>query len=112
MQPYDAFYKKGLPQETKIGAYMSSRSKDDTQGYPVCENIWRSVLAGWTIEDGNITEVRFYPITLGFGRKRTERGIPALSYDDETLEYFNSLSRPYGCEIEIRDHVGYFYPKG
>ena len=110
MQPYDAFYTKNLSQETKIGEYMSSRSKNDTQGYPVCENIWRSLLAGLTIEDGKITEVRFYPISLGFGRKRTERGIPALSYDDETLKYFDSLSRPYGCGIEIRDHIGYFHP--
>ena len=109
MQPYDAFYTKNLSQETKIGEYMSSRSKNDTHGYPVCENIWRSLLAGWTIEDGKITEVRFYPISLGFGRKRTERGIPALSYDDETLKYFDSLSRPYGCGIEIR-HIGYFHP--
>ena len=111
MQPYDAFYKKDLPQETKIGAYMSSRSKEDTQGYPVCENIWRSVLAGWTVEDGMITEVRFYPISLGFGKGRTKRGIPKLSEDDETLQYFDSLSRPYGCGIEIRDHVGYFRPE-
>ena len=112
MQPYDAFYKKNLPQETKIGEYMSSRSKNDTQGYPVCRNIWRSVLAGWTIEDGKITEVRFYPITLGFGEGRTARGIPKLSDDDETLQYFDGLSRPYGCGIEIRDHVGYFWPAG
>lgn len=111
MQPHDAFYKKGLPQETKIGEYMSSRSQNDTKGYPVCENIWRSVLAGWTMEEGRITEVRFYPITLGFGKKRTERGIPALSRDDDTLRYLESLSRPYGCSIEIRDHIGYCYPK-
>ena len=107
VQPYDAFYSKGLPGDTKIGEYMLRRSKNDTSGYPTLENIWRSVLCGWTLEEDRITEVRFYPITLGFGQKMSKRGTPSLSYDDGTLEYLDSLSRPYGCKIRIKDHIGY-----
>lgn len=107
LQPYEAFYNKGLPIDTKIGEYMDKRSKNGTSGYPTQENIWRSVMAGWTMEDGEIKQVQLYPISLGMGKARTQRGIPVMSYDDKTLEYLASLSEPFGTKIRIENHVGY-----
>lgn len=107
VQPYEAFYNKGLPAETKVGFYMDLRSKGDTAGYPTQENIWRSVMAGWTVEDGKITQVQLYPVSLGMGMPRTKRGTPVLSKDDGTLSYLAKLSEPYGTQIQIKDHVGY-----
>lgn len=46
VQPYEAYYNKGLPVDTKDGVYMDKRSKNGTVGYPTQANIWRSVIAG------------------------------------------------------------------
>lgn len=107
VQPYEAFYNKELPIDTKIGFYMDKRSKNGTAGYPTQENIWRSVMAGWTMEDGRITQVQLHPISLGMGKSRTERGIPVLSHDEQTLSYLADLSKPYGTSIRIENGIGY-----
>ncbi len=106
LQPYDAFYSKGLPANMKIGAYMDHRSKNGTKGYIVQENIWRAIMPSWTVEDGKITEVNLYPIDLAQKGTRSERGIPKLSGSKATLEHIARLSEPYGTKIEIQDGVG------
>ncbi|MCI5850142.1 MAG: CapA family protein [Sutterellaceae bacterium] len=105
-QPFDAFYGKGLPQETKVGAYMDMRSKNGTRGYAVQEDIWRAVAASWELEDGKLTGVTLYPITLGQHERRSVKGIPKLSRDRATLEHLARLSEPYGTKIEIEDGLG------
>lgn len=107
VQPYDAFYSKGLAADMKIGAYMDHRSKNGTKGYIVQENIWRAVMPSWTIENGKITEATLYPIDLAQKGTRSERGIPKLSQSKATLEHIAHLSEPYGTKIEIRDGIGY-----
>ena len=56
-QPYDAYINKKMPLDTKVGAYMDARSKNGTAGYGVLPEIWLSVMAGWTMEDGYLTEL-------------------------------------------------------
>ena len=107
LQPGDAFEGKGLPPGTKVGEYMDLRSKKGTVGYPSMENIWRSVMAAWTIRDGKLAQVQLYPISLGFQRERTVRGTPVLAEDDGVLAYLAELSRPYGTQIRICDGIGY-----
>lgn len=106
-QPHDAFYSKGLPSDMKIGEYMDSRSQGGTRGYITQENIWRSVLAGWTMESGKITQVQLHPISLGMHEPRSQRGVPVLSGDSGTLEYLSGLSKPFGTELRITDDTGY-----
>ena len=106
VQPADAFQEQRLPMDMKVGAYMDNRSRNGTIGFPVMPNIWRAVMAGWTIEDGKVTEATLYPIDLGMKMSRGQRGLPRLSGDEDTLRYLQSLSEPFGTKIEIKDGVG------
>lgn len=106
-QPYEAYDNKGMPVDTKVGAYMDKRSKNGTMGYPTQENIWRSVMAGWTVEDGKVTQIQLYPISLGMNAPRSHRGEPVLVYDSSVLEYLAELSKPFGTAISIENNVGY-----
>ena len=106
VQPYEAYGNKGLPVDTKVGAYMDRRSKNGTAGYPTQEDIWRSVMAAWTMEDGRITQVRLHPISLGMGQPRTRRGTPVPG-DEGVLRHLAELSRPFGTNIRIEDNIGY-----
>ena len=106
VQPYEAYANKGLPIDTKVGAYMDRRSKNGTAGYPTQEDIWRSVMASWTMEEDRITQVRFHPISLGMGQPRNRRGTPVPG-DEGVLRHLAELSRPFGTEIRIADNMGY-----
>lgn len=107
LQPYDAYVNKNMPLETKVGAYMNNRSKNGTVGYGVLENIWRSVMAAWTMEDGKITQIQLYPISLDMEAQRAQKGVPHIVHNSEVLTYLAELSLPYGTTIRIENHVGY-----
>lgn len=107
LQPYDAYINKKMPLDTKVGAYMDNRSKNGTVGYGVLENIWRSVMAAWTMEDGKITQVQLYPISLDMCAKRSQKGVPHVVHSDEVLTYLAELSKPFGTTIRIEGNVGY-----
>lgn len=103
LQPYDAYKNMHLPLDTKVGAYMSNRSRNDTIGFPTMKNIWRAVIPSWTIENGRITDITCYPIELGMAKSRAQRGVPRLSRDDDTLQYLKQLSESYGTKMTIKD---------
>ena len=90
----------------KVGAYMDNRSRNNTIGFPVMPNIWRAVMAGWTIEDGRLTQVQLYPIDLAMNAPRSQRGLPRLSGDEDTLRYLQNLSDRYNTKISIEGGVG------
>lgn len=105
-QPWDAYANRNMPLDTKVGTYMDDRSKNGTAGYGTLPEIWFSVLGGFTMEDGKVTEVQMYPIDLGMKKPRSQKGVPVLSGDEKVLQYLQKLSEPYGTKIDIKDGVG------
>lgn len=106
LQPYDAYENRGMPLDTKVGAYMDNRSRNGTIGYGVDKNIWRAVMAGWTMEDGKLSQIRLYPIELGMELKRSQKGVPRLAGED-ILEYLQTLCDRYNTKIRIENGIGY-----
>ena len=102
-QPADAYENANMPHDTTVGEYMNARNNNRTKGYIVQENIWRTVMAAFTMESGKITEVKLYPVTLNFGAPLTKLGKPRIADNTEVLDYIESLSKPYGTEFEIKD---------
>lgn len=105
LQPADAYENAGMPQDTLVGEYIDNRSKNGTRGYCVQPNIWRSVVAGFEAEDGRITAIKLYPITLHMDFARSRIGFPELSDDEQTLHYLAQLSAPYGTQLDISGGV-------
>lgn len=106
VQPADAYENVNMPNTTTVGAYISMRNHDGTTGYIVQENIWRSVMAGFTVEDGGFRQIRLYPIDLHMKKPRSRIGVPSIAGNDDVLEYLAELSRPLGTEIRINNHIG------
>lgn len=106
VQPWDAYANRNLPLDMKVGAYMDERSKNGTTGYCVQPQIWNAVMAAWTMEDGEVTQVQLYPVELGMDKPRSQKGVPVMNGSEETLRYLQSLSEPYGTKIQIQDGVG------
>lgn len=107
-QPADAYLCKGLPFDTRPGHYMNLRSKNGQAGYPAMKEVWSSVLASWTMENGKISEIKLYPLDLGQRLPRGRRGVPepAKERAQETLETLRKLSAPYGTDLQIENGVG------
>jgi len=107
LQPADAFENKGLPRDATVDELMDLRSKNGTCGYCVQENIWRSVMAGFTAQDGKITQIQLYPITLHMDAPRNKRGTPELAKDDAVLHHLAKLSEPFGTKLRIENNVAF-----
>lgn len=106
VQPADAYENANMPNTTTVGEYIDMRSHNGTTGYIVQQNIWRSVMAGFTAEDGRIKQIQLYPIDLHMEKPRGRIGVPTIADNDAVLAYLAELSRPFGTEISISDHMG------
>lgn len=107
VQPADAYEKHSMSNTATVGEYMNNRSKNGTRGYGVQPNIWRAVMAGMTAENGAVTQIQLYPITLHMNEPSYRKGVPELSFNEKILEYLQELSKPFGTEISIVDGIGY-----
>ena len=111
MQPAEAYIDKNFPPDTKVGEYMCQRSANGTRGYAVQPPIWYSVIPEWTVEDGKVSEIKLYPITLGMKLPRSRKGAPEFVKDDpafsaEIFDHLKDLCKPYGTEVTVKGNVG------
>jgi len=70
----------GVPLNAHPGDIQDARiASSDTGGFPGQRWYWESVIAVPRFDDGQFTEIRLFPITLGFGNPRPQRGRPRLA---------------------------------
>ncbi|RNF39954.1 CapA family protein [Planococcus salinus] len=104
--PADFYAKHGLPADSNVADGIDARSKNNTIGLGTNPLVWESVIPRWKMKDGELTELHLYPIDLGFGQKRYQRGWPELTNNDKVLKDLQALSKPYGTAIDIQKHIG------
>ncbi len=93
-----------------VADYNDCRYKNDTTGFPSDREIWEAVVAMPTWQGGRLTRLALHPISLGFGKPRTERGRPMLADAEAGKKILNDLvqrSAPFNTRITVRDGVGY-----
>jgi hypothetical protein len=77
------------------------------------EEIFRSVAATVRFEGGAVSEIRLYPVELGYGEPLTRSGIPrtaSATAAAEIIERVRAISEPFGTRIEARDGIGVIRP--
>ena len=89
----------GMPGELMDARFAQSRSG----GFPANRAYWESVVAVPRFRDGDLEEIRLYPIVLGFGNPRPQRGRPVIA-DAEAgrriIQELRQLSEPFGVRVE------------
>ncbi len=108
--PADDYESLGADSGLTPGEVARFLSKNDTQSFPADRLYWETVLPLCTFVDRTLTEIRLYPLTLGFGRSWPERGISRLadaSLGIEILEHMATLSNAFGTRIDARDGIGH-----
>ncbi len=93
---------------TTAVSWVSSRESDDVLSRPVLEFEedvwWESVVATVSFERGAVSRVELYPLDLGVGLSRSERGVPRRAGGDRAKAVFERLarlSRPFGTTMRI-----------
>ena len=56
--------------------------------------------------DDALVALELYPVELGFGRPRPQRGLPALSDDAAIVGHLAELSAAYNTRIVSEHNVG------
>ena len=107
----EEYEKYGLSPDTMIADWMSVRR--EVWGY-YAEDRWvKAVVATFTLQDGELTELKLHPIDASAGEPPgtfVHRGVRPLMVDGEeakkSVERYAKLSEPFGTEIEFKDGIG------
>jgi poly-gamma-glutamate synthesis protein (capsule biosynthesis protein) len=70
---------------------------------------YQSVIAVSRFDKGKVSEIRLYPVDLGFTARDADRGIPRLASPEVAqvvLQNLQRLSQPYNTTIAIEGSVG------
>lgn len=108
--PADNYAAYDLDGDAHVADFNDARYEEDSKGFPAIAEIWESVIAVPTFNDRQLTELKLYPISLGFGTPRQVRGRPVFADQELGEKIINDLqvlSEPYGTEIEMRRGIGY-----
>jgi poly-gamma-glutamate capsule biosynthesis protein CapA/YwtB (metallophosphatase superfamily) len=110
-QPPENYEPLGLKPESGagVGDFNDRRSNNDTTGFPADPYIWESVVAVPRFVGKRLTELKLYPISLGYKKPRPQRGWPMLADPELSRKIIDDLkkfSAPFGTNIEFRDGVG------
>jgi poly-gamma-glutamate capsule biosynthesis protein CapA/YwtB (metallophosphatase superfamily) len=74
---------------------------------------YESVIAVSLFDHGRLSEIRLYPIELGFATQDVRRGLPRVpppAIAQEILKRLRYLSEPFHTEISIENNVGVIRP--
>lgn len=107
--PYEGYRRFELGPEHTPGDFYEARSDGGKRGFPADPVFWRSVVGMCQYDAKALKEVRLYPIDMGFGRPIPQRGRPLLAEGrvaQETLEWLQHVSAPFGTTITIDGDVG------
>jgi poly-gamma-glutamate synthesis protein (capsule biosynthesis protein) len=108
VQPAEYYENFGLDplRATPADGYDSRQRK---LGFLSDPEYWESALAWWDMEEGQLQELRLYPLQLGFGLSRSRRGRPSLAEGRAAKRIIAGLGRlcePWGTHLEWHE-AGY-----
>jgi poly-gamma-glutamate synthesis protein (capsule biosynthesis protein) len=106
---------KQIAAETYQSVNMDRKTRDPMKFYDVYAKIfktktyWESFIPLITYEKATVTEIKLYPVELGFEEDRYHRGTPVMARKkegQEIIERLARLSKAFGTTIEYRDGIG------
>lgn len=109
LQPADNYEDQELPQTALPSDFYDRREERSDGGFPANPLVWEGVVAVPVFQSHALTEVRLYPVTLGHGLPRPQRGRPVLATGELAQKIIGDLQRlsePFGTRIDYVDGVG------
>lgn len=107
--PSENYEPLGLGPNAHVGDFNDRRYDFDRSGFPADREIWESVVAVPRWEGKSLKELQLHPVTLGFGKPRTERGRPMFAgaeLSKKIMDDLIRLSKPFGTTIVFEQGIG------
>lgn len=107
--PQENYESQGLGPDAGPADFNDARYDRDRRGFPADREIWEAVVAVPRWAGKQLVELKLHPITLGFGKPRTERGRPMLAEGDLAKKILDDLaqrSKPFGTTVVYENGVG------
>lgn len=101
--PSDFYDKYGLDAQCSVSHALDVRSDYGKKGLALNAKVWHSVIPQWEMQGGELQSLQLYPISLGFGQSRWQRGTPVRSTEPTPLQELQCLSSSFGTAVHIRD---------
>jgi poly-gamma-glutamate capsule biosynthesis protein CapA/YwtB (metallophosphatase superfamily) len=105
----EAYARYGLGSDAGPADFADVRYENDTVGHPADPNYWQQVVAKCQFTGKKLSRVDLYPLDLGFGKPRWQRGRPVLADEKlgkEIIDKVARLSQPRGTEVKWQDGRG------
>jgi len=107
--PSENYETYGLGPTAHVSDFDDQRSDFDRKGWPADREIWESVMAVARWKGKALAELTLYPLTLGFGQPKPERGRPMLAepaLGQKIIDDVIRLSKPFGTTVVFETGVG------
>jgi poly-gamma-glutamate synthesis protein (capsule biosynthesis protein) len=101
-----AFQFPGKATDADLTALLNSESFANTLTF-------QTIVAVARFDQEKLSEIRLYPVDLGYGMVLTESGTPRMATPEvgkEILTRLQKISEPYGTRILIEDNIGIIRP--
>jgi poly-gamma-glutamate capsule biosynthesis protein CapA/YwtB (metallophosphatase superfamily) len=102
--------------DVQINPQMMTEAEYNKAGEDFKDPIWfESVIASSRFNNqGQLAEIRLYPVELNWGTRDADRGIPRIATSDVAKRILNrlqALSKSFGTQIDIEKDVGIIRPQ-
>jgi poly-gamma-glutamate capsule biosynthesis protein CapA/YwtB (metallophosphatase superfamily) len=102
--PAESYARFGLDHRATPTDFLDARTGNETRGFPAEREYWHGLAAACTFAKGELADLRLYPLDLGAGLSRAQRGRPVLARGavaKDILERVRRLSARHGTEIVL-----------
>jgi poly-gamma-glutamate capsule biosynthesis protein CapA/YwtB (metallophosphatase superfamily) len=107
--PEEAYSRYNLTHNDSPADFIKARYQNDTKGHPTDPLQWQQILACCSFKSKILDEIILYPLDLGYGKPRTQRGRPLLANQEmgeRIIDRVNSISKKYGTKINFTKGAG------
>jgi poly-gamma-glutamate synthesis protein (capsule biosynthesis protein) len=107
--PAESYQRFGLGPEATPTDFLDARTGSGTRGFPVEAEYWHGIAAECVFTGRTLKELRLYPLDLGFGKPRAQRGRPLLARGAAAktiLARVAKLSARYGTTVTVEGDIG------
>ncbi len=109
-QPADAYDQLHLGPLAGVADFDDARSDHDRKSFPGDRDMWQSMVATVRWRGTALDDITLYPIALGFGRSRVERGRPTVAdpvLARTIIDEVSARSRPFGTQVRFDNGLGH-----
>jgi poly-gamma-glutamate capsule biosynthesis protein CapA/YwtB (metallophosphatase superfamily) len=106
--PAEAYQRFGLGEQATPTDFLDARTGNETRGFPASPEYWHGIAAVCDFRGGKLARLDLYPIDLGHGTPRAQRGRPVLAQGKTAaaiLDRVRRLSQRYGTELVIEGGI-------